>query len=219
LNAGQTCIAPDYVLVARPVADRFVEHVGDAVRTFYGDDPKASADYGRIVDERHWQRLTGLLDAGTVAVGGDSDEPTRYIAPTVLRDVDPSAPIMQDEIFGPILPVIAVDSVDQAISYVNEHDKPLALYVFSSSSDVQRRVIDETSSGGACVNATMYHVAVPTLPFGGVGPSGTGAYHGKSSFETFSHAKSVLKKGPRPDPALAYPPYTSLKDKLLRRFL
>jgi aldehyde dehydrogenase (NAD+) len=219
LNAGQTCIAPDYVLVARPVADRFVEELRDAVSTFYGDDPKNSRDYGRIVDGRHWQRLTALLDSGTVAIGGDRDESTRYIAPTVLRDVDPSSPVMQDEIFGPILPVIEVDSIDQAISFVNEHDKPLALYLFSASSERARRVIGETSSGGACVNATMYHVTAPTLPFGGVGPSGTGAYHGKTSFETFSHAKSVMTKGPRPDPALAYPPYTSRKDKILRRFL
>ena len=219
LNAGQTCIAPDYVLVARPVADRFVEHLRDAVSTFYGEDPKSSADYARIVDDRHWQRLTGLIDSGTVAIGGERDEGTRFIAPTVLRDVDPSSPAMQDEIFGPILPVIEVDSIDQAIAFVNEHDKPLALYMFTGSGDAAKRVIDETSSGGACVNATLYHVLAPTLPFGGVGPSGNGVYHGKSSFETFSHAKSVLKKSPRPDPALAYPPYTSLKDKLLRRFL
>ena len=219
LNAGQTCIAPDYVLVSRSVADTFVEHLREAVSTFYGDDPKSSRDYGRIVDDRHWERLTGLLGSGTVVIGGEHDRATRYLAPTVLRDVEPSAPVMQDEIFGPILPVITVESVDQAIAYVNEHDKPLALYIFSDSSEVQRRVIDTTSSGGACVNATMYHVAVPTLPFGGVGPSGYGAYHGKSSFDTFSHAKSVLKKGPRPDPALAYPPYTSFKDKVLRRLL
>jgi aldehyde dehydrogenase (NAD+) len=126
---------------------------------------------------------------------------------------------MQDEIFGPILPVLTVDSIDEAISFVNERDKPLALYVFSRSKDTVGRVLDETSSGGACVNATMYHVAVPTLPFGGVGPSGMGSYHGRASFDTFSHAKSILHKGVKPDPALAYPPYTKAKDKLIRRFL
>jgi len=219
LNAGQTCIAPDYVLVARPAVDAFLEHVRRAVYDFYGHDPKTSADYARIVDDRHWKRLVGLLDSGTVVIGGERDEGTRYLAPTVLRDVTPDAPVMQDEIFGPILPVLTVDSVDEAIAFVNERDKPLALYVFSKSSSTVQRVLDETSSGGACVNATMYHVAVPSLPFGGVGPSGMGAYHGRSSFETFSHAKSVLRKGVKPDPALAYPPYTKTKDKILRRFL
>jgi aldehyde dehydrogenase (NAD+) len=219
LNAGQTCIAPDYVLVAKPVADRFVEQVRTAIANFYGADPKASADYARIVSDRHWKRLVGLLGSGTAVIGGEADESTRYLAPTVLRDVAPDAPVMQEEIFGPILPVLTVDNVDQAIAFVNERDKPLALYVFSDSGDVQRRVLDSTSSGGACVNATMYHVAVPKLPFGGVGPSGVGAYHGEKSFETFSHTKSVLRKGVRPDPALAYPPYTKKKDRLIRRFL
>jgi aldehyde dehydrogenase (NAD+) len=219
LNAGQTCIAPDYVLVDRSIADRFVEKVRESIRDFYGANPKSSPDYARIVDDRHWQRLAGLLDSGTVAIGGERDESSRYIAPTVLRDVQPNAPVMQDEIFGPILPVLAVDSVDEAIEFVNDRDKPLALYLFSDSRDTQQRVLDSTSSGGACVNATMYHVAVPTLPFGGVGPSGMGAYHGKKSFETFSHEKSVMRKGVHPDPALAYPPYTKLKDRLLRRFL
>ena len=219
LNAGQTCIAPDYVLVAKPVADRFVEHVRRAIFDFYGHDPKASPDYARIVNDAHWKRLVGLLGSGTVAIGGQSDEATRYLAPTVLRDVAPDSPAMQDEIFGPVLPVLTVDSVDEAINFVNQRDKPLALYVFSGSSEAQDRVLNQTSSGGACVNATMFHVAVPSLPFGGVGPSGQGAYHGRSTFETFSHAKSVLRKRARPDPALAYPPYTERKDKLLRRFL
>jgi len=219
LNAGQTCIAPDYVLVMKSVADRFVEQVRRAIFDFYGPDPKASPDYARIVDDRHFQRLVGLLGSATIAIGGEQDDATRYFAPTVLRDVAPDSPVMRDEIFGPILPVLTVESVDEAIEFVNERDKPLALYVFSKSNSTVDRVLDETSSGGACVNATMYHVAVPTLPFGGVGPSGMGAYHGRSTFETFSHAKSVLRKGVRPDPALAYPPYTSTKDRLIRRFL
>ncbi|MEX0664241.1 MAG: aldehyde dehydrogenase family protein [Acidimicrobiia bacterium] len=219
LNAGQTCIAPDYVLVTKPAVDRLIEHMRRAVFDFYGPDPKASPDYARIIDDRHWKRLSGLVDSGTIALGGERDEATRYFAPTVLRDVAPDSPVMQDEIFGPVLPVLTVDSVDEAIAFVNERDKPLALYVFSKSTAVADRVLEQTSSGGACVNATMFHVAVPTLPFGGVGPSGMGAYHGRSTFETFSHAKSVLRKGVRPDPALAYPPYTSTKDKLLRKFL
>jgi aldehyde dehydrogenase (NAD+) len=219
LNAGQTCIAPDYVLVSRDVADTFVEQVGRAVSEFYGDDPKASPDYARIVNDSHFDRLVGLLADGSAAVGGESDKAQRYVAPTVLRDVNPDSPVMQDEIFGPVLPVIPVADVDEAIDFVNERDKPLALYVFSKSSDAQRRVLERTSSGGVAVNATMFHVTVPGLPFGGVGASGTGAYHGKASFDTFSHRKSVLRKPARPDPDLAYPPYTRRKEKLLRRFL
>ncbi len=219
VNAGQTCIAPDYVLVERGVQDKFIEQVRRALFDFYGNDPKASPDYARIVNDAHQQRLVGLLDSGTVAVGGQHDDGQRYIAPTVLRDVSLDAPVMQDEIFGPILPVVPVDDTDEAIEVINGRDKPLALYVFSKARDVAKRVLQRTSSGGAVVNGTMYHVAVPTLPFGGVGPSGMGAYHGKASFDTFTHAKSVLRKSTRPDPALAYPPYTKRKDRLLRRFL
>ena len=219
LNAGQTCIAPDYVLVARGLEDRFVEHVRRAIFDFYGPEPEESPDYARIVDDRQHQRLAGLLDSGTVAVGGNQDAANRYIAPTVLRDVLPESPVMQEEIFGPILPVLSVDGVDEAIAFVNGREKPLALYVFADSADVAQRVVAETSSGGVAVNATMFHVAAPALPFGGVGPSGMGAYHGKASFDTFSHAKSVLRKTTRPDPDLAYPPYTKRKEKLLRRFL
>jgi len=219
LNAGQTCIAPDYVLVTRDAEDRFVEHVRRAIFDFYGDDPKASPDYARIVSDGHFERLVGLLDSGRAAVGGDHDASQRYIAPTLLRGVEPEAAVMQDEIFGPILPVIPVANVDEAIGFVNERDKPLALYVFAKSGEVQRRVLEHTSSGGAGVNATMFHVAVPGLPFGGVGASGMGAYHGKASFDTFSHKRSVLRKTARPDPDLAYPPYTRRKEKLLRRFL
>jgi aldehyde dehydrogenase (NAD+) len=219
LNAGQTCIAPDYVLVARGLEDRFVELVRRSVFDFYGNEPKDSPDYARIVNDSHYQRLVGLLESGTAAVGGDHDDATRYIAPTVLRDVMPESPVMQEEIFGPLLPVVSVNDAGEAIAFINGREKPLALYVFAQDGAVATRVLDETSSGGAAVNATMFHVAVPGLPFGGVGQSGTGAYHGKASFDTFSHAKSVLRKRAKPDPQLAYPPYTERKEKLLRRFL
>ncbi len=219
LNAGQTCIAPDYALVARSREDEFVEHVRRAIFDFYGSDPKASPDFGRIVNDQHFRRLAGLLDGGTASVGGVTDEAQRYVSPTVLQEVRDDAPVLQDEIFGPILPVVPVDDIGAAIAYVNEHEKPLALYVFTHSGATRDRVLAETTSGGAAVNATMYHVAVPGLPFGGTGPSGMGAYHGKASFDTFSHAKSVLRKATKPDPALAYPPYTSRKDRLIRRFL
>ena len=219
LNAGQTCIAPDYVLVAREHEDRLLELMGRAVTDFYGDDPKASPDFARIVDDRHHARLVALLDSGNAVIGGDHDAAERYLAPTVLRDVAPDAPAMREEIFGPILPVLPIDSTDAAISFVNERDKPLALYVFAGDKAVSERVIEQTSSGGACVNATLFHVAVAELPFGGVGESGVGAYHGKASFDAFTHTKSVLRRGTKPDPALAYPPYTARKEKLMRRFL
>ena len=203
LNAGQTCIAPDYVLVARGLEDRFVELLRRCVFDFYGQDPKASPDFARIVNGAHFERLVKLLDSGTPAVGGDHDATTRYIAPTVLRDVTPESPVMQDEIFGPILPVIPIADAAEGIAFVNAREKPLALYVFASDASVVRTVLEGTSSGGACVNATLFHVAVAELPFGGVGESGMGAYHGKASFDVFSHAKSVLKRSTRPDPALA----------------
>jgi aldehyde dehydrogenase (NAD+) len=220
LNAGQTCVAPDYVLVDREVEQPLLDALAATVTGFYGPDPRRSPDYARIVNDRHFERLCGLLGTGgTVVVGGASDPADRYVAPTVLTDVDPGAPIMGEEIFGPLLPVLPVDDVDAAIEFVNDRDKPLALYVFSESDPVVERVLSRTSAGGAAVNATMLHVAVPALPFGGVGASGTGAYHGRAGFETFSHRKSVLTKPTRIDPPVAYPPYTGWKQRLLRRFL
>jgi aldehyde dehydrogenase (NAD+) len=219
LNAGQTCIAPDYVLVSREQEQPLVDRIGRAIRDFYGPDPAASPDYARIVNDAHFQRLEHFLDNGSPAIGGDRRAGERYIAPTVLRDVAPDSPVMSDEIFGPILPVLPVADVDDAIRFVNDRDRPLALYVFSESNEVQARVLAETTSGGACVNTTVMHVAVPELPFGGIGASGMGAYHGKASFDVFSHRKSVLTKPTRPDPKIPYPPYTKLKERLIRRFL
>jgi aldehyde dehydrogenase (NAD+) len=219
LNAGQTCIAPDYVLVARARHEDLVEQIGRAIREFYGSDPAASPDYARIVNDAHFRRLDELLTGGTPVIGGETRADERYVAPTVLRDVAPDAPVMTEEIFGPILPVVPVTDVDEAIRFVNERDRPLALYFFSESDAVQERVLEQTSSGGACVNATVMHVAVPDLPFGGVGASGMGSYHGKASFDVFSHRKSVLVKPTRLDPKLAYPPYTKLKERIIRRFL
>jgi aldehyde dehydrogenase (NAD+) len=219
LNAGQTCVAPDYVLVSRGRADELVDRIGNAIRDFYGADPARSPDYARIVNDAHFRRVEGLLSSGTAVVGGETQPGERYIAPTVLRDVEPDSAVMAEEIFGPILPILPVEDVDDAIQFVNERDDPLALYVFSDSPAVQERVLAETTSGGACVNTTVMHVAVPELPFGGVGASGFGAYHGKASFDVFSHKKSVLTKPLRPDPRIAYPPYTRWKERLIRRFL
>jgi aldehyde dehydrogenase (NAD+) len=218
-NAGQTCVAPDYILAHESVHDEVVNRLKSTIRDFYGDDPKKSPDFARIVNERHHRRLMKLIGSGKAAVGGVADESTRYIAPTVLVDVAPDSPVMGEEIFGPILPVLRVKNVSEAISFVNARPKPLALYVFAGDRDVQRQVIDRTSSGGATINHAWLHLAVPGLPFGGVGESGMGAYHGRTTFETFTHRKSVLTKPTAVDPALMYPPYTEAKSKWIRRLL
>jgi aldehyde dehydrogenase (NAD+) len=221
LNAAQTCIAPDYVLVESSVKDRLVDEKASVIGEVLGRDPQASPDFGRIVNDRHFNRLTGLLESagGTVAVGGSSDAATRFIEPTIIVDPDLEAPIMQEEIFGPLLPVVAVDSIDDAIDFVNDRPKPLALYVFAGSPETAEHVLASTSSGGACVNQTILHIHTPNMPFGGVGPSGTGSYHGKFGFDAFSHHKSVLLKPQKPDPKLLYPPYTPLKDKIVHAAL
>jgi aldehyde dehydrogenase (NAD+) len=219
LNAGQTCIAPDYILAHESVRDALVEKLEGAIREFYGDDPRRSDDYGRIVSDRHHERLSKLLEGQKVIAGGEADAASRYIAPTLLGDVDPESPVMQEEIFGPILPILTVHDVDEAVSFVRHREKPLALYVFTAEDEVERKVVEGTSSGGVCVNATIWHIANPNLPFGGVGPSGMGAYHGHETFETFSHRKAVVSKSTRIDPKIAYPPYTGLKAKILERLL
>ena len=220
MNAGQTCIAPDYVLAHSSIKDELVEKIKQVARDFYGDDPKQSKDLARIVNVRHHRRLTQLLkDAGSVAMGGETDEESRYIAPTLLTDVDPESAIMTEEIFGPILPVLSVDSIDEAIAFVNSREKPLALYVFTEDPAVGDEVLSRTSSGGACVNAAILHIVNPNLPFGGVGPSGMGAYHGKASFDTFSHKKSVLVKSTRLDMKAMYPPYTKFKTNMAKKMV
>ncbi|PWW04454.1 aldehyde dehydrogenase (NAD+) [Hoeflea marina] len=216
LNAGQTCVAPDYVLVHESAADELVTRMKAEITGFFGADPKASADYARIVNDRHFQRLSGLLGDGHAECGGETEPASRYIAPTVLTGVDPASPAMQQEIFGPLLPVIPYCSLDEALQFVNQRPRPLALYLFSNSGVTRDRVIDETSSGGVCVNDVVMHLAVPGLPFGGVGPSGMGACHGRASFDTFSHAKSVLAKSERFDVPLRYPPFSALKTRLIK---
>jgi aldehyde dehydrogenase (NAD+) len=219
MNAGQTCIAPDYIMVHESREQELVRELGAAVREFFGDDPKRTPDFARVVSRRHHERLEKLLGSGQAVVGGESDASECYIAPTVLRGVAKDAPIMQEEIFGPILPVLPIADIGEAIDFVNAGDKPLALYVFSEDEAVAQRVVDSTSSGGVCVNGTILHIANSALPFGGVGESGMGAYHGRHTFETFSHHKSVLTRGFRFDLKWMYPPYSGLRSKLVRRFL
>ncbi|MFD3442796.1 aldehyde dehydrogenase family protein [Streptomyces sp. NPDC058685] len=194
LNAGQTCVAPDYVLTDPETARALEPALTEAVRQLYGAEPAISPEYGRIVNERHFDRLSGLLDSGRVVLGGATDRDRKYIAPTVLADVDPGAPVMQEEIFGPVLPIVTVAGLDEAIDFINDRDKPLALYAFTESADTRRRLAAETSSGGLGFGLPLAHLTVSDLPFGGVGESGMGNYHGRYSIETFSHRKAVLEK-------------------------
>ena len=218
LNAGQTCIAPDYVLVDHEVKDALVDKLSRQIGDFYGADAKASSSFGRIVNDRHVARLQGLLDAGagTVATGGQVDAAERFVAPTVTVEPSADSPVMQEEIFGPILPVLGVDGPDEAKSFVAARPKPLALYLFADQDDVVDDIVDATTSGGVCVNQTLMHIVPADLPFGGVGDSGTGAYHGKAGFDAFTHRKSVLRKPTRPDLKLLYPPYKPLVERLVR---
>ncbi len=221
INAGQTCVAPNHVFVHESVEPQLIEGLKETLKRRYGKDPKASPDFARIVNERHTERIAGLIAGGgydEIAYGGESSVSERYIAPTVLRGVKPDAPVMQEEIFGPVLPVITYSDISEPIAAINAGEKPLALYVFTKSEATKERVLSETSSGGVCVNDTVLHVANGELPFGGVGESGYGAYHGQTGFETFSHRKAVYH---RPhwfkDPTLLSPPYTSFKQKVMRK--
>lgn len=217
VNAGQTCVAPDYVVCPHALVDPLARELRRAVEEIWGADPRESEDYGRIVSARHLARLTDMVAASDVLWGGEVVEEERYLAPTLVRTPpppwdaggpgSPQAPAsMREEIFGPVLPLVPVDDLDAAIAFVRSGGKPLALHVFSARAAVRRRWERETSSGAVVEGAALVHLAVPSLPFGGIGQSGTGAYHGRSSFETFSHLKPVLRKPLRPDTlALAQP--------------
>lgn len=218
-NAGQICIAPDYVLVNRRVKADFISLAQNIIREFFGDDPQLSPDYGRIINQRHFTRLSALLAHGSIAHGGETDAADRYIAPTLIEDPDLDSPLMQEEIFGPLLPIVAYDTLDDAIKFVNERPKPLALYFFSRNRANQERILRETSSGGVCINDVIFHFANPNLPFGGTGPSGMGKYHGRYSFDTFTHPKAVLKKPLWLDIRQRYMPYSDGLLRLLRRLV
>ncbi|BAT55277.1 Aldehyde dehydrogenase [Nostoc sp. NIES-3756] len=211
INAGQTCIAPDYLLVNQNIKKDLIAAIQKTLKQFYGDNPAQSPDYGRIISHRHFERLTKFLNNGKIIVGGETNYENKYIAPTILDKVALTDPVMQEEIFGPILPVIEYTDIKDAIALINSQPKPLALYLFTQNQTLQKRVLQETSSGGVCINDTMMHIGVSSLPFGGVGDSGIGSYHGKASFDTFSHYKSVLKNSFWLDLNWRYAPY---KDKL-----
>lgn len=219
VNAGQTCIAPDYLLVHQSNKDRLLELIRKYVNRFYGQDPRKSPDYARIINANHFNRLQALLKNGEVVIGGQSDPQDLFIAPTVITDLSWDAPVMQTEIFGPILPVFEFENLSEAVSIINNRPKPLALYIFSNRPENCRKVINEASFGTGCVNDTVVQFANPHLPFGGVGSSGIGRYHGQASFDIFSNKKSVLKKSFTFDPPLRFPPYKnklSILKKILR---
>ncbi|MCX6284750.1 MAG: aldehyde dehydrogenase [Bacteroidetes bacterium] len=207
LNAGQTCIAPDYLFVHSSVKDEFLQLMSRNITRYFGTNPKESKDFPRIVSESKTQRLAGFLSKGKLIAGGEADIHDRFISPTILDEIKPEDEIMQEEIFGPILPVMEFDDFSEVITYINNHPKPLALYYFSEDKAKQSEVLAKTSSGGACINDVIIHIANANMPFGGVGNSGMGRYHGKYSFETFSHQRAVITKSTRTDVPVRYPPY------------
>lgn len=215
INAGQTCVAPDYLLVDKKIKKDLLERIKQCIQDFYGATPETSPDYARIINQNHFNRLCELLNVGDIVVGGDTNPTELYIAPTVIDGMTFEDRVMQEEIFGPILPVIEYTNLSEAIALVNARPKPLALYFFSNNKQHQKQVLQETTSGGVCINDTIVHIAFPGLPFGGVGDSGMGRYHGKTSFEAFSHQRSVLNKSFLVDVKLRYAPYKG-KLKLLK---
>ncbi|XP_050407968.1 aldehyde dehydrogenase, dimeric NADP-preferring isoform X1 [Patella vulgata] len=212
-NSGQTCIAPDYVMCTAEVQNELIEKIKMVIDQFYDGNAATSECYGRIINDRHFQRVKSMLKSGVIVIGGDIKEDERFISPTVIKDVKPTDTVMQSEIFGPVLPIMPVINEDQAIDYINDGEKPLAMYVFSNNNKIVDKFLQQTSSGGVTVNDTVIHAGVMTLPFGGVGHSGTGSYHGKFSFDAFSHKRSVLKRTLAMDfiNAVRYPPYTDRK--------
>ncbi|XP_063349846.1 aldehyde dehydrogenase family 3 member A2-like [Pelmatolapia mariae] len=221
VNCGQTCIAPDYVLCEPSIQNRVQEEIKSCIKEFYTDDPKTFEDYGRIINKRHFKRIMALMEGSTVVVGGDSDESQCYIAPTVLKNVTGESKVMKEEIFGPLLPIITVSGVDEAIQFINEREKPLVIYVFSNDNKLIKRVIAETSSGALLANDCLVHFTVSSLPFGGVGNSGMGCYHGRYGFDQLSHMRSCLIKQLKMEGvnSMRYPPHTAKKLGWARFFL
>lgn len=217
LNAGQTCIAPDYLLTDGDTEPALVRALERAIRDMFGADPQQSESYGRIVNRRHLDRLSGLLTSGEVAIGGRVDADDRYLEPTVLTGVSPGDPVMQEEIFGPILPVLRVDDLDAAIAHIRAGEKPLAAYLFTRDRAAEERFLNGVSAGSACLNDVLMFSAVPELPFGGVGESGIGAYKGERGFLNFSHLKAVMRRAWWPDIRLRYAPFTRGKFRLLKK--
>jgi aldehyde dehydrogenase (NAD+) len=216
LNAGQTCIAPDYILVDSKAEASFLELLVKEIKSFYGEDPSLSPDYCRMVNAGKAQRMESFLKSGNIIIGGDTDPENCFVAPTIVSGIRPEDTVMQEEIFGPVLPVISFNDFSEVYSVINRNPKPLAAYLFTTSRKLSEEFLSRTSSGSAAINDTVMQVASLHLPFGGIGPSGMGRYHGRKSFETFSNMRSVMEKSNFIDLPVRYPPYTSIKEKILR---
>jgi len=216
LNAGQTCVAPDYLLVDAAVKEELVEELKKCIDDFYGEDPQASPDFARIVNDKHFKRLTKYLEQGTILKGGQTGVEERYIAPTLMDEISLDSSIMQEEIFGPILPILTFENLDEAVSIIRKNPSPLSLYVFTKSKQIREKFVHGIPFGGGCVNQTIIHLSIPDLPFGGIASSGMGNYHGKASFLTFSHQKSMLNAKTWFDPKAKYPPYRAALKKLMK---
>lgn len=219
LNCGQTCVAPDYVLCDRGVKEELLKYLKEEILRQYGPDPLKNPSYGNIITQKHFQRVTRMIDAEKVVIGGTSDADTQKIAPTILDNVTWQDAVMGEEIFGPVLPILTFDDVEEVIDTVNSHDKPLALYIFAQDKGVIETVTSRCAFGGGCVNDVIIHLATSNMGFGGVGESGMGSYHGKTGFDTFTHYKSIVDKKTWLDLSMRYQPYTKLNEKLIRMFL
>ena len=219
LNCGQTCVAPDYVLIEPGVKDRFLKYVKREIARMYGNNPLDNPNYGKMINQKHFDRVLGLIHSAKTVYGGESNADTLQIAPTILDRITEEDAVMQEEIFGPVLPILTVSSMDEAYAFIKKRPQPLALYLFTSNKKMEKRFLKRVPFGGGCVNDTIIHLATPYMGFGGVGNSGMGSYHGKKSFETFSHEKSIVKKYTWIDLPLRYPPYNKLKEKLVRMFV
>jgi len=215
LNAGQTCVAPDYILADRAIKEELTEALKKYIVEFFGESPEKSPDYARIINEKHYERLCSLLRYGKIIFGGKTNKETLYISPTLMDEIDSESPLMQDEIFGPLLPILEYKTLDEALDFINQRPAPLAVYFFSQNRHKQKMVIDNTSSGGGCINDTLIQNDNKYLPFGGKGESGIGYYHGKASFDTFSHKKSFMVRRGKKEFKLRYPPYRN-RLKLLK---
>ena len=219
LNCGQTCVAPDYLLIDRTVKDTFSAHVRKWIAKMYGENALNNDGYVKMVNQKHFERVCGLIDPQKVIIGGGSDPATLKIQPTVLDNVTPDDAVMQEEIFGPVLPVLTFDTIDEAENFVRDRPHPLALYLFTENKAVKERFLQRVAFGGGCINDTIIHLATSAMGFGGVGQSGMGSYHGKRSFDTFSHEKSIVDKSTWMDLPMRYAPYSELGNKLIRMFM
>ena len=219
LNCGQTCVAPDYILCHESIRTKLIKALKEQIVVQFGVVPLANNSYGKIINEKHFERICSLINPRKLAHGGKSDAKLLKIEPTILYDITWEDPVMKQEIFGPILPILTYSTDEEMINIVNSHARPLALYLFTENKTLEQEVLSRCSFGGGCVNDTIVHLATNNMGFGGVGESGMGAYHGKVGFETFSHLKTIVDKKTWIDVKMRYQPYTSAKEKMLRKFL